>query len=325
MERREADPPLPPGDAGADGSPQVFDVTHLIGFYYGATWSLDRKALFDWKDEEPGDFEKKVQAVLRAERFLGCCASRSSSSRGTTSSRRSSCASTRCEPSRSVLERALDPDKRRGLVWHTQGSGKTLHDDHRRRAALEDRALREPDGAACSWTATSWRASSSRNLEAVGIGDVEGRREQAATCSELLRSDYRGPDRLDDPQVRRACPPNLSTRDERLRAGRRGAPHHRRRPRQLPDGRAAQRHLHRLHRHADRQDAPRQGHVQDLRHRRRRRATSTSTRSASRSRTARRCRSTTRWRRTSCAWTARRSKRSSWRWPRRRASPTSRN
>ena len=25
-----------------------------------------------------------------------------------------------------VIERVKDPDKRRGLVWHTQGSGKTL-------------------------------------------------------------------------------------------------------------------------------------------------------------------------------------------------------
>ncbi len=42
-------------------APQVFDVTHLIDFYYGATWSLDRKNLFNWKDEEKGNFEKKVK------------------------------------------------------------------------------------------------------------------------------------------------------------------------------------------------------------------------------------------------------------------------
>ena len=46
-----------------------------------------------------------------------------------------------------------------------------------------------------------------------------------------------------------------------------------------------------------------------------RRATSTSTRSGSRSRTARRSRSTTRWPRTTCGWTGRRWRRSSWTWP----------
>ena len=41
-------------------APQVFDITHLISFYYGVTWSLDRRNLFNWKDEEPGNFEQKL-------------------------------------------------------------------------------------------------------------------------------------------------------------------------------------------------------------------------------------------------------------------------
>ncbi|HDC92699.1 MAG TPA: type I restriction endonuclease subunit R, partial [Candidatus Acetothermia bacterium] len=35
---------------------QLFAVTHLVRFYYGPTWNLSRKALFNWKDEESGDF-----------------------------------------------------------------------------------------------------------------------------------------------------------------------------------------------------------------------------------------------------------------------------
>ncbi|MCA1482051.1 type I restriction endonuclease, partial [Bradyrhizobium sp. NBAIM08] len=49
---------------------QVFDITHLINFYYGATWSLDRRHLFNWKEEEPGDFERKVKHFFDRERFL---------------------------------------------------------------------------------------------------------------------------------------------------------------------------------------------------------------------------------------------------------------
>ena len=51
-------------------APQVFDLTHLLDFYYGVTWSLDRKDLFNWKDEEPGNFEKKVKRFFARERFL---------------------------------------------------------------------------------------------------------------------------------------------------------------------------------------------------------------------------------------------------------------
>ena len=50
--------------------PQVFDVTHIINFLYAPTWNLDRKALFNWKDEEPGNFEKKVKRFFGRERFL---------------------------------------------------------------------------------------------------------------------------------------------------------------------------------------------------------------------------------------------------------------
>src|SRR5665647_1850858 len=36
---------------------QVFEVTHLIDFYYGVTWSTNRKNIFNWREDEQGDFE----------------------------------------------------------------------------------------------------------------------------------------------------------------------------------------------------------------------------------------------------------------------------
>ena len=35
-------------------APQVFEVTELLDFYYGATWSTSRKNLFNWKEERDG-------------------------------------------------------------------------------------------------------------------------------------------------------------------------------------------------------------------------------------------------------------------------------
>jgi hypothetical protein len=34
------------------------------------TWSLDAKALFNWKDEEKANFERKVKRFFSRERFL---------------------------------------------------------------------------------------------------------------------------------------------------------------------------------------------------------------------------------------------------------------
>ena len=49
---------------------QIFDVTHMLDFYYGVTWNLDRKGLFNWKDVEKGNFEKKVKTFFDRERIL---------------------------------------------------------------------------------------------------------------------------------------------------------------------------------------------------------------------------------------------------------------
>ncbi|WP_457835984.1 DEAD/DEAH box helicase family protein, partial [Staphylococcus aureus] len=41
-----------------------------------------------------------------------------------------------------VIERCLDPEKRRGLIWHTQGSGKTFTMLKTAEMLLENEALR---------------------------------------------------------------------------------------------------------------------------------------------------------------------------------------
>lgn len=51
-------------------APQVFEVTQLLDFYYGATWATSRKNVFNWKDEQDGDFETKVKGFFEPTRFL---------------------------------------------------------------------------------------------------------------------------------------------------------------------------------------------------------------------------------------------------------------
>ena len=51
-------------------APQVFDMTHLIDFFYGSTWNLSRKNIFNWKDEEKGNFKKKVKRFFDKDHFL---------------------------------------------------------------------------------------------------------------------------------------------------------------------------------------------------------------------------------------------------------------
>lgn len=108
--------------------PQVFDVTQLLEFYYGATWNLDRKNLFKWKETSKGDrsFEHGVKSFFDRRRFLTMLKEwilffyRDDELQKTV---------LRQHQTRSVvriLKRCGEKRKNRGLIWHTQGSGKTF-------------------------------------------------------------------------------------------------------------------------------------------------------------------------------------------------------
>lgn len=106
--------------------PQVFNITCLIDFYYGVTWNLDRKNLFNWKDVEKGNFEKKVKGFFNRERFLRMLREwilfyiRDDELRKTILRQHQSRAVEK------IVHRCIDKQKKTGLIWHTQGSGKTF-------------------------------------------------------------------------------------------------------------------------------------------------------------------------------------------------------
>ncbi len=107
-------------------APQVFNVTHLIDFYYGVTWNSDRKDFFNWKDEEKGNFEKKVKRFFARERFLKLIGEWIVFYKKDDELRKIVLRQHQTRAVEKVIERALDPEKRTGLIWHTQGSGKTF-------------------------------------------------------------------------------------------------------------------------------------------------------------------------------------------------------
>lgn len=50
---------------------QMFTLTHLVHYYYGATWNTSAKNLFNWKDESAAlDFESLVKSFVAPERVL---------------------------------------------------------------------------------------------------------------------------------------------------------------------------------------------------------------------------------------------------------------
>ena len=105
---------------------QLFGVTQLHDLFYGVTWNTSRKNLFNWKTDEPPNYEQKVKTFFDRNRILKVLQQfiifQSKDDQLTKIVLRQH----QTRAVEKVIERVHDPNKRRGLVWHTQGSGKTL-------------------------------------------------------------------------------------------------------------------------------------------------------------------------------------------------------
>jgi type I restriction enzyme R subunit len=178
-------------------TPQVFDITHLIEFYYGATWSLDRKNLFNWRDEASGNFEAKVKAFFERDRFLKMLKEWILFYVKDDELRKTVLRQHQTRAVEKVVQRCADLKKRTGLVWHTQGSGKTFTMITAARLILELKEIfktptvllvvdrNELEGQLTGWVERLLGELSSRDIKI----EYACRKDR---LRELLGSDFRG-------------------------------------------------------------------------------------------------------------------------------------
>lgn len=172
-------------------APQVFAVTDLIDVYYGATWNLDRKDIFNWKDEEKGNFERKVKRFFARERFLQLLGEWIVFCTKDDELKKIVFRQHQMRAVEKVVERSLDPVKKRGLIWHTQGSGKTFTMIKAAEQILRHPAFEKPtvvmlvDRNELQGQLSGWMES------ILGEGRAEIARSKRH-LRQILRSDYRG-------------------------------------------------------------------------------------------------------------------------------------
>ena len=105
---------------------QLFGVTHMHDFLYGVTWNISRKNLFNWKTDELTNYKEKVKTFFDRERFLKVLQESIIFQSRDDALTKVVLRQHQIRAVEKVIERVHDPNKRRGLIWHTQGSGKTL-------------------------------------------------------------------------------------------------------------------------------------------------------------------------------------------------------
>jgi|CXWL01.1.fsa_nt_gi type I restriction enzyme R subunit len=107
--------------------PQMaFTATDALGFDYGATWNTVRRNLFHWKHEQVGQLEAKVKSFFDIPRVLKLLKDYILFAEKDEELGKFILQQHQTAAIEQAVTRAHDPVKRRGLVWHTQGSGKTF-------------------------------------------------------------------------------------------------------------------------------------------------------------------------------------------------------
>lgn len=108
------------------GTPQLFNVTHLLDYWYGVTWNANRRYMARWKQQSDETYKFAVQSFFEPSEFLRTLGEWILFYVEDGETRKSVLRQHQRVAIDKIVERCEDPDKRRGLIWHTQGSGKTF-------------------------------------------------------------------------------------------------------------------------------------------------------------------------------------------------------
>jgi len=171
--------------------PQMaFTATDALGFSYGATWNTVRRNLFNWKHEQVGQLEAKVKSFFDIPRVLKLLKNYILFAEKDEELGKFILQQHQTAAIELAVERAHDPVKHRGLVWHTQGSGKTF--TMLKTAELLFKAPEsEKPTILLLIDRNELEDQLMKNLVALGMKNVE-HAHSIAGLNQLLRQDHRG-------------------------------------------------------------------------------------------------------------------------------------
>ncbi|MFO1504388.1 MAG: HsdR family type I site-specific deoxyribonuclease [Steroidobacteraceae bacterium] len=119
---------------------QLFNVTHLLDYWYGVTWNANRRDMARWKQAPEETYRFAVQAFFEPTDFLRTLQHWVLFYVQDGETRKSVLRQHQRRATDAILERCSDKIRNRGLIWHTQGSGKTFTLLTAARLILEDKA-----------------------------------------------------------------------------------------------------------------------------------------------------------------------------------------
>lgn len=171
-------------------SQQLFTATDAIGFSYGVTWNTVRRNIFNWKHEELGKLEAKIKSFCAIPQVLAFLKDYIVFAEKDEELNKYILRQHQTGAVDASVERALDSARTRGLIWHTQGSGKTFT-----MIKAAEILFRAPEAdkptVLLMIDRNELEDQMLRNLASLGLGNLE-HASSIARLNKLLRDDYRG-------------------------------------------------------------------------------------------------------------------------------------
>jgi len=172
---------------------QIYALTHIIHFFYSATWNYSSKSLFNWKSESgEKDYERLVKTFFDKEKVVNTLLHFILFTRQDDELKKIVLRPHQMRAVERIVERAEHKIKRRGLIWHTQGSGKTYTMIVAAKEILENPIFENPT-VIMLVDRNELESQLFGNLRAVGFEIDENRIARSKRhLMELLQSDTRG-------------------------------------------------------------------------------------------------------------------------------------
>lgn len=168
----------------------LFTATEAIGFSYGVTWNIVRRNIFNWKHEQLGNLEAKIKSFCQKEYILKLLKNYIIFAEKDEALQKFILRQHQTTAVEKVIDRCHDTKRQRGLVWHTQGSGKTFT-----MIKTAEMLFKAPESNKPTVILTIDRNELEdqmlKNLSSLGLENIQ-QAYKIKTLVELLRNDYRG-------------------------------------------------------------------------------------------------------------------------------------
>jgi type I restriction enzyme R subunit len=168
---------------------QAFVITNNLHFLYGPTWFSSVKDTYNYREQQEGDYKRLIEAFFDRQRTIKLILYYIQFLYKDNQLQKVILKPHQIRAVEKIIKRAEEEDKLRGLIWHTQGSGKTLTMITAAKLIIENPKFQNPT-ILMIVDRNELEQQLFKNIESVKL--PVKRAESKKELKQLLEIDYRG-------------------------------------------------------------------------------------------------------------------------------------